>query len=161
MNEIAEMHTEVVFLVLYIREAHPGSQIPQHRSFDDKLVQARRLPTEEPENRMVIVDDLDGTAHQLYGSMPNVVYIIDKEGRVAFRLDWNDPDVVDKVLSGEKYDDLVINDHREPSKPSPFTAFRVLKRAGWDALWDIVISLPSLKMQHMKANKKLRKGARL
>lgn len=151
MNEVAQEHPNVVFLVLYVREAHPGSRIPQHTSSDEKLALANRLPAEEDENRMILVDDLDGTAHQLYGSLPNVVYIIDEEGRVAFRMDWNDPEVVDKVLSGEKYDHLVTNDHREPAK-SPVAALRVLRRAGWGAIWDLALSLPKLLMEHRKAS---------
>lgn len=33
MNRLARKFTDVTFLVLYVREVHPGENIPQHQSF--------------------------------------------------------------------------------------------------------------------------------
>ena len=37
-----------------------------------------------------MVDDLDGTLHHAYGMLPNMVYILDREGRVVYKAMWTD-----------------------------------------------------------------------
>ncbi len=38
----------------------------------------------------LVVDDLDGTMHRAYGMLPNMVYILDREGRVVYKAMWTD-----------------------------------------------------------------------
>lgn len=65
MNELARQYPDIVFLLLYVREAHPGKQIGEHHSFEEKMDCAQRLVASDNEQRLVIVDDLQGSAHAL------------------------------------------------------------------------------------------------
>lgn len=73
------------WLLVYVREAHPGESMRAHHTFDQKREQARRLRDQEHIPWPVLVDQLDGSVHQAYGSLPNHIFLLDNEGRVAFR----------------------------------------------------------------------------
>ena len=157
MNTVAKEFKDVQFLVLYVREAHPGSNVPAQNSIEEKIKHAARLPGEENENRTILVDTIDGHAHNLYGSFPDMVYIINPEGTVVFRGDWNMPTEVRKVLSHGR-DEIHKRDHYEPGKPSIPLAFRVLVRAGLNSLWDFTIGLPELLSMHKNVDKAYEEG---
>ena len=38
--------------------------------------------------RDILVDDLAGTVHRAYGLMPNMTWVIDRGGRVAYKAAW-------------------------------------------------------------------------
>jgi hypothetical protein len=150
MNALAYRFPEVAFLVLYTREAHPGENLGPHRSMADKLGAARLLTEADREGRTVLVDDLWGSAHRLYGEMPNTVHIVDPNGEVAFRTMWNDPEVVEaaltRVLAGASPAGL-----RPRFRPAPpRILFRVLRRAGRRALGDFVRAFPKVTWEHLK-----------
>ena len=46
----------------------------------------------------LLVDDLTGTVHRAYGEMPNMVYIVDKQGRVVYKAMWTDHLEIESVL---------------------------------------------------------------
>ena len=48
--------------------------------------------------RTILVDDVEGTGHELYGTLPNMTYVIDRGGKVLFRSDWTDPPTIERVL---------------------------------------------------------------
>jgi hypothetical protein len=48
--------------------------------------------------RPVLVDDLAGTGHRLYGLLPNMTYLIGRGGRVLFRADWTDPPTIEQAI---------------------------------------------------------------
>lgn len=75
-------------MFVYTREAHPGEHVPAHATFDDKLAAARRLRDEFGISRPILVDDLDGTAHRAYGSMPNMTWVVGRGGRLIFKAEW-------------------------------------------------------------------------
>lgn len=78
------------FLFVYTREAHPGEHYGPHRSMEQKLAHARAFQQHQQIERPILVDDLVGTGHRLYGALPNMTYIISRGGRVLFRSDWTD-----------------------------------------------------------------------
>jgi Iodothyronine deiodinase len=84
-----------VFLFLYIREAHPAENFPAHRSTEQKLAHARTFKDRFQIERPILVDDLVGTAHKLYGLLPNMTYIIGRGGKILFRADWTDPPTIE------------------------------------------------------------------
>lgn len=130
-------------IVLYVREAHPGALIPSHRNFDDKQCCARRLKNEEGETRTVLVDDFEGSVHQAYGGMPNSVFIINKDGCVLFRSEWNNPSATRTALNA-----LIENRPVRPRsyfRPGlPATSIRTLKKAGKGSGLDFLQSFPTL-----------------
>jgi hypothetical protein len=150
MNALAYRFPEVEFLLLYVREAHPGHRLGPHRSVEQKGAAARILVEQDREGRTILVDDLNGTAHHRYGAMPNPVHVIDSEGTVAYRTMWNDSPAVEAVLK------RLSAGHDVGSVPAPFrpaspaTLMRVLRRAGSRALWDFAAAFPVLAWTHLR-----------
>jgi hypothetical protein len=84
------------FFIVYVREAHPGENYPHHKSFDQKLAHAERLrELEKIQEFPMLIDDFQGTAHRAYGLLPNMVYLIDREGTVVYKSDWTDAVEID------------------------------------------------------------------
>lgn len=75
---------------MLIRQAHPGPAVPAYRRLEQKLHDARRYVAEEAIPWPVLVDDLRGTVHQVYGGLADPIYLIDADGRVAFHELWTD-----------------------------------------------------------------------
>lgn len=78
------------FFIVYVREAHPGENFPHHTSFEQKLAHARKLRDLEDIKIPILVDDLQGSTHKAYGLRANMIYLIDREGIVAYKSDWTD-----------------------------------------------------------------------
>lgn len=151
MNKFAEQYPEFEFLLLYVREAHPGDKIGEHSSVDEKRNLAQRTRDEERENRTIIVDDLEGTIHQIYGSLPNMLYIIGADGTVLARSDWNDTSAVAKSLEKLRAGQSLASQQYGFRPVAPPVLLRVLTRSGWDALFDFLVNLPALIRGHIKA----------
>ena len=86
------------FVFLYTREAHPGENFPAHRSMEQKLSHARAFKERFQIERPILVDDLFGAGHKLYGMLPNMTYLIGRSGKVLFRADWTDPPTIECVI---------------------------------------------------------------
>jgi peroxiredoxin len=149
MHELATEFPQCQFLVLYVREAHPGAHVHQHRTEADKLTRASELKQLFHENREILVDDIEGTAHGLYGAMPNSVFVIDPRGRVAFRSDWNDVSATKKALiklqRGESASS--VRSYFKPANPK--VGKRVFQHAGKGSASDFFMSLPTLIRQNL------------
>lgn len=83
-------------MFVYTHEAHPGERVPHHDSFATKLAHARLLRDEVGIRRPILVDDLAGTAHRAFGGLPNMTWILDRGGIVAYKASWT---VADQVAS--------------------------------------------------------------
>jgi peroxiredoxin len=137
---------DVRFLFVYVREAHPGEELPAHRSLDDKVEAAELFREEEEVEIPILVDKLDGKVHGRYGERPNATYLIDKAGRVAFRALWTRPSVVGEALeellehqeeSGKEH--AIVSGGEDTSLPRRYGmlhAHRALERGGRQALED-------------------------
>ncbi len=86
-------------MFVYTREAHPGEDVPPHDSFESKLACARLLRDEAGIHRTILVDDLTGSAHRGYGMMPNMTWVIDRGGRVAYKANWTSAANVEAFLT--------------------------------------------------------------
>jgi peroxiredoxin len=135
---------DVQFLFVYVREAHPGEELPAHASLDDKVKAAELFREEEEVEIPIVLDKLDGKVHRLYGGRPNSTYLIDKAGEVAFRAVWTRPSVVEEALeelldaeSGEEH--AVVRGGEDTSLPRRYGmlhAHRALERGGPGAIRD-------------------------
>ena len=146
LNDLYEDYRDedVEFLLIYVREAHPGEQVPAHESYDDKVHAAELLRDEEDVEMPILVDDVSGRIHRDYGRMPNSTYIIDKSGRVAFRALWTRPSVIhealDELLERQADRDVehaVVHggeDRSVPVKYGLLHSHRALRRAGRQAV---------------------------
>jgi hypothetical protein len=101
LGELEELHDrheeEVAFFIVYIREAHPedGWVLSVNReekialadptSLDERAAAAEacvlRLRTRIP----VLLDDVDDEVALAYGGWPDRLYLIGRDGRVAFQ----------------------------------------------------------------------------
>ena len=145
MERLACEHPEAEFLVIAVREAHPGEITGPHRTVAQKRRAAHCLAMEQGLHRRVLIDDLHGTVHRAYGGGWNSVYVIDYDGRVAFRRAWNHPGEAAQALaalaagtalpSGESIEMAVL-----PSR-APM-GLRLLERGGQQALLDFYRDAP-------------------
>jgi hypothetical protein len=101
LNELYRRYREqgFEFLTIYVREPHPGEQYGPHKSFEQKLAFARDCREQDGVQNSMVVDELDGTVHRLYGSLPNMIYIIDKNGMIAYKAMWTDHEEIASVLA--------------------------------------------------------------
>jgi hypothetical protein len=83
---------------LYVREAHPGEVYAEHDSFERKLAHAREFRRWFGVERQILVDDVAGTAHRAFGTLPNMTYVISSSNTVVFRSAWTDPPTVRAAL---------------------------------------------------------------
>jgi hypothetical protein len=88
----------IASVFLYTREAHPGEHFPVHRSPEQKLAHARTFAERFAIERPILVDDLAGTGHRLYGLLPNMTYLVGRAGRVLFHADWTDAPTIRAAL---------------------------------------------------------------
>ncbi|MDC1287415.1 redoxin domain-containing protein [Gammaproteobacteria bacterium] len=143
MRDLVSKFPSVSFSILYVREAHPGVNFPAHKSLDEKTACAQQLKFSDEENRNIIIDDIDGTAHASYGGYPNSIFIIDKNRSVVFRSDWNNVSAtkaaLNSLLRGEP---IEAKSYFLPV--SPAIAIKTLKRSGKGAIKEFLMSLPTL-----------------
>ena len=78
------------FIFVYVREAHPDDNpnYPEHRTIEQKFKHAHAMQDKHKTPRQIVVDGLDGDVHRLYGGIPNMSWIIDHTGRVAYKAGW-------------------------------------------------------------------------
>jgi hypothetical protein len=71
-----------------IRQAHPGPGVRPYRSSEEKSADAERYKQYNGIPWPVLVDDLEGTVHQVYSGLADPTYLIDADGRVAYFNMW-------------------------------------------------------------------------
>ncbi len=78
------------FLFVYAREAHPDefSDHPEHHSIEQKYQHARDMRERHKTPRSILVDSLGGDVHHQYGLLPNMSWILDHTGTVAYKAAW-------------------------------------------------------------------------
>jgi len=86
------------FFIIYVREAHPGSSLTHHATIQQKRDHAEILRRDENLDIPIIVDDLAGTIHRAYGSLPYMIFVVNKEGIIVHRADRSDPSQLPLIL---------------------------------------------------------------
>lgn len=121
MDDLSDVYTArgVQSIFLYVREAHPGENFPHHTTFAQKQAQAQVFKERWNCRRPILLDDLQGTAHEAFGRMPNMTYILGTDHRVLFRADWTDPSTVQFAVD---YLLAVAEREREGTAIEPFYA---------------------------------------
>lgn len=95
----------ISFFLLYTRESHPGENYPHHTSWEQKVAHARDLQRLEGVRVPILVDDLAGTAHRSYGTWPNALFVIHRDGRLVYRCNMMNASALRQFL-----EDLVAAD---------------------------------------------------
>ena len=150
MQELAARHRDLDFVLIYVREAHPGERQGAHASLDAKIAAARASAERHGDRRTTLVDDVAGTAHALYGAMPNSVFVIDPAGTVLFRTIWNNADAMGAVLDAVARGEPVRARELRPAPPFTLGSLRTLLAGGVVAAWDFYTSLFGLVAKHRR-----------
>ena len=88
------------FFIIYSREAHPGEDYPHHQSFEQKVAHARKMrELDKVEDIPILLDDIHGSTHLAYGLLPNMVYLIARDGTVAYKSDGTDAEEIDGMCA--------------------------------------------------------------
>lgn len=100
MEDLARRYADraVRSVFIYTHEAHPGENYPHHRSMDDKRATAKAFREHSGIKREILLDDLDGTAHRAYGTLPNMTWIMGRGGFIHYKSAWTATDDVEDAL---------------------------------------------------------------
>ena len=150
MMDLLDKHPGLDHVLLYVREAHPGERQPQHRTVPEKVEAAKRTKRLYGDRRTILVDDVEGTAHRHYGTMPNSIFVIAPDGTILFRSIWNNAPEMDAVLGAVARNERVTSRELKAVPPFSVRAARTLFRGGAVAVWDFVRGLRRLVGNHKK-----------
>lgn len=98
LDEIYERYGDnITFYVIYIREAHPtdGWQVEsnlnesilfiQPTTYDERVEVAQACTLGLDIKIPTLIDDMDDRVNAAYAALPDRLYLIDSDGRVAFK----------------------------------------------------------------------------
>jgi peroxiredoxin len=137
---------DVSFFLLYTRESHPAENYPSHSSWEQKLAHARDLQRLENVQVALIVDSLDGEIHRSYGTWPNALFVIHRDGRLILRSNManhrelrqflDDLMAADQAAAEGRVLHLQYSERIIPHEADQATHRRVYQRAGTKAFED-------------------------
>lgn len=101
LNELyRRFGSRVRCVMVNVREAHPGTSVPQPTTFAAKAAHAEQMRDLHRFGFEVAVDDIDGTLHRALGPKPNSAYILGADGIIRFRAQWaNDTRALSSALA--------------------------------------------------------------
>ncbi len=83
-----EYSDRVTFIMLYVREAHPGENFTQSETIEEKLEYARALQKHYGIEWTVAADNVDGDLHRALDPKPNSAFLMNSQGIILFRTLW-------------------------------------------------------------------------
>lgn len=116
----------------------------QHDSFNQKIEYAKLTRNAEQKNRLILVDNLEGAAHQAYGARANMAYVINEEGIVQLRHKWVDPEAIEVALNILGQGHPIANYGYSMKGADPVIAQCVMSRASKGAMNDCILASPGL-----------------
>lgn len=105
MEQLAQKYQNIRFRVIYTREPHAGEGefrlIAQPKTFDERLALAKRLKSDTGMQRQILIDEMGSPVQKAYGNLPNMLYLIDPDGKIVAKWDWADVEALEaKLLPG-------------------------------------------------------------
>lgn len=83
-----EFDDRIDFIMLYVREAHPGEYFMQAETIEEKLANARSLKEFYDIQWTVAADNIDGDLHRALDPKPNSAFLTSSDGIILFRSLW-------------------------------------------------------------------------
>ena len=87
MPLLLQLHTEfgsdVAFIMLNVREAHPGEHFRQPRTIEEKLEHARALKQFYDIPWTVAADNINGDLHRALDPKPNSAFLVNSDGSLS------------------------------------------------------------------------------
>lgn len=123
MHELKQKYQDrdVEFVAMYVREPHAGERgfpgYRDHESFEHKMVLAKELEELKNVEFTLGVDDMSQEQHAALGNLPNMVYVVDRDGRVAYHNTWQHTEDIDATLAKL----VTADDPSRPMRPSVTT----------------------------------------
>ncbi len=161
-KEIVEKFSDVNFVMVYVREAHPGERMGPHQSMEEKFKAAALVAPRYKEFLRVLVDNLEGDFHRAYGAMPNVVYIIRPDGTIHYRCNWAAPHLIEAALEDRENYHRVENAPTAELRASRAMAhmIRTMWTGGFIALYDFFKNAPLTVAKHVHVDRYYEKHGR-
>jgi hypothetical protein len=140
-----QAHRTVRSVFIYTREAHPGENYRHHKSMEDKRANARAFQKYSKVKRPILLDSLQGDAHQGYGILPNMTWIIGRGGIIIYKAAWTGVEDIEEAFTslmngqGRRTEDQLIPFYSERFswRSRDEAGFRAgLERAGPQAVTD-------------------------
>jgi thiol-disulfide isomerase/thioredoxin len=152
LNELHRRFGDRVrFVIVNVREAHPGKAFPQPKTMDVKIAHATKLRGIHGFAFDVAVDDIDGALHRAMSPKPNSADVLAPDGTILFRAQWaNDTQALAAALEAVVRDRLPQPSESGGVLIPTFRMLRniapVLDRAGAGAWADMWLGAPPLAM---------------
>jgi hypothetical protein len=86
------------FFLIYTKEPHPGENIAQPTTIEERMKNAARLKREEKVNFPILIDTLDNAVRNVYRGWANGIFIVNKQGVLVFRSSWTHGPELAQVL---------------------------------------------------------------
>jgi hypothetical protein len=86
------------FLLIYTKEPHPGENIAQPTTMEERVKNAIRLKQEEKVNFSILIDTPDNAVRNAYRGWANGIFVINKDGVLVFRSSWTHGPELAQVL---------------------------------------------------------------
>ena len=119
---------QVEFVMLNVREAHPGELIQQPEATAQKMTNAAILKEHFEMPWTVASDDINGTLHRSLDTKPNAAFLMDTNGKVAFRSIWaRDEQALEIALSN------LVNGRPQKKAQSTKMVMPVIRAMGYFA----------------------------
>lgn len=142
----------VRFVMVNVREAHPGDAIPQPVTIGTKIAHATRLRDLHGFRFEIAVDDVDGTLHRAVSPKPNSAYILGRDRAILFRAQWaNDTsglaEALNAVVRGRRLRRSQSGGVIAPMRRMLRNIAPVLDRAGrgaWADMWRVAPPLATI-----------------
>jgi glutathione peroxidase-family protein len=86
------------FILIYTKEPHPGENIAQPTTMEERVKNAIRLKQEEKVNFPVLIETPDNAVRNAYRGWANGIFVINKDGALVFRSSWTHGPELAQVL---------------------------------------------------------------
>jgi hypothetical protein len=141
--------SEIEFVTLYVREAHPGEHRDQAETATEKTRAARALKERDDLPWRVLVDDPHGSLHQRLDKKPNAAYLADRRGTIVFRSLWAGDEkgvrqALEAVARGERPPEAESTRRLVPMARGVGTMREMTRRAGPRAQQDLWRAAPPM-----------------
>lgn len=95
-------HDKARFFMIYHHDPHPDQGIfrgiSQPKNMEERLTLAHKLKKDTNMQMPMLIDEVPRKASKLYGGLPNMIYIIDPEGNIAYYNRWTDAREIEEFL---------------------------------------------------------------
>lgn len=146
MPFLLRLHTEfgdrADFIMLNVREAHPGEHFRQPGSMEEKLKHAQALKQLYGIPWTVATDNIEGDLHRALDPKPNSAFLVNSDGIIVFRSLWASDkkalrQALESVVAGRKPDQAESQALIGPVARAMGHVQEVMERAGPQAVKDL------------------------